>query len=367
MRSEAVILIYNGLLFILVTALLLLLWRTAPPRRSSLFVLCGMVVLAASAVGAFVSPFERFGKLQLLAWLLFVHLPAFLLGVTYLLFSPSRTLALACLGLAIGVLGIGVDAFLIEPHWLAVDHVTIRTPGLDARIRVAVIADIQTDSPGPYERRVFRRVRAEDPDMILMAGDYVHLADRAQHAEAVEVLNQILREAKLDAPLGIYAVRGNVDRIGEWQGIFSGLSATTFERSRTTEAGPVAVTGLSLWDSDNTSLAIEPQDGPHIVLGHAPDYSLGQVEADVLVAGHTHGGQVRLPFLGPLLTLSAVPRDWASGVTEISPGKTLVVSRGIGMERALAPRMRFLCRPQLVILDLVADESPPPSRGQADN
>jgi hypothetical protein len=89
------------------------------------------------------------------------------------------------------------------------------------------------------------------------------------------------------------------------------------------------------------------------VLGHMPDFSLGSVDADLLIAGHTHGGQVQLPLVGPLLTLSQVPRSWASGLTEIEPGKMLVVSRGIGMERGLAPRLRFLCRPQLVILELV--------------
>jgi len=62
---------------------------------------------------------------------------------------------------------------------------------------------------------------------------------------------------------------------------------------------------------------------------------------------------VQLPLIGPLLTLTVVPRNWASGVTEIDAGTTLIVSRGIGMERADAPRLRFLCRPELVVVDLV--------------
>jgi len=62
---------------------------------------------------------------------------------------------------------------------------------------------------------------------------------------------------------------------------------------------------------------------------------------------------VQLPFIGPLMTLTAVPRAWASGVTTIAPGKTLVVSRGIGMERGHAPRLRFLCRPEVVVIDLL--------------
>ena len=91
-------------------------------------------------------------------------------------------------------------------------------------------------------------------------------------------------------------------------------------------------------------------------MGHTPDFSLGQVEAELLIAGHTHGGQVQLPFLGPLFTLSQVPRSWASGVTLIAPDRHLIVSRGVGMERGNAPRMRFLCRPELLIIDLVPDD-----------
>jgi predicted MPP superfamily phosphohydrolase len=90
----------------------------------------------------------------------------------------------------------------------------------------------------------------------------------------------------------------------------------------------------------------------HIVLGHAPDFALGNVQGDLFVAGHTHGGQVRLPIIGPIITFSRVPRHMAAGVTELAGGRTLVVSRGTGMERGYAPRMRFLCRPELVVIEI---------------
>lgn len=354
--SNPVVLIYNGLLLVVITGALRLLRQLTRRDRVVAFFLSGTVVLATGGAGALLSPIGPFGKVQLLAWATFIHGPVFLLGSGAILHRWRRGIALGCIGFAVGILGVGVDAFLIEPHWLTVDHVTLSTSELKTSVRVAVVADIQTDAPGPYERRVFRRVAAEQPDLILLAGDYVHLADDEQYVATGETLNQMMRDTELDAPLGVYAVRGNVDWPDRWQEIFDGLPVTTFEHSRTLDLGPLVLTGLALHDSANTKLTLPPEDAFHIVLGHVPNFSLGQVEGDVLIAGHTHGGQVQLPLVGPLMTLSKVPRSWASGVTEIAPGKTLIVSRGIGMERGNAPRMRFLCRPQLVILDLVSAE-----------
>ncbi len=356
MPSNPVIIIYNGLLFVLVTGALGLLRHLSRRDGAAALFLSGVVVLASGGVGALLMPIGPFGKIQLLAWAAFVHSPIFLLIASAILQQRRRGLALVCIALAVGTLGVGVDAFLVEPHWLAVDQVTLSTTKLETNVRVAVVADVQTDAPGRYERRVLRRVAAERPDLILLAGDYVHLANGERYATAGETLNEMMRETGLDAPLGVYAVRGNVDWPDRWQEIFDGLPVTTFERSRTVDLGPLVLTGLTLRDSANAHLTLQPEDSFHIVLGHVPNFSLGQVEADVLIAGHTHGGQLQLPLVGPLMTLSQVPRDWASGVTEIAPGKTLIVSRGIGVERGNAPRMRFLCRPQLVILDLVSAE-----------
>jgi len=119
------------------------------------------------------------------------------------------------------------------------------------------------------------------------------------------------------------------------------------------ETGELVITGLSFSDSGRRNLRIPERDGFHIVFGHLPNFALGDVSADLLVAGHTHGGQVRIPGFGPLLTLSLVPRSWAAGRTELEGGRTLIVSRGIGLERGYAPRVRLFCRPEIVILDLL--------------
>jgi uncharacterized protein len=87
-------------------------------------------------------------------------------------------------------------------------------------------------------------------------------------------------------------------------------------------------------------------------LGHVPNFALGTIEADLLVAGHTHGGQVRLPWIGPISTHSRIPNAWAAGVTDLPGGGKLAVSRGIGMERHFAPPIRFLCRPELMVIEV---------------
>ena len=73
---------------------------------------------------------------------------------------------------------------------------------------------------------------------------------------------------------------------------------------------------------------------------------------DLTIAGHTHGGQVRIPFFGPPITLSRVPRRVAGGGLHELQGNAIYVSRGVGCERASAPRVRLNCPPEVSLLTL---------------
>jgi hypothetical protein len=320
------------------------------------------VVLAGACVAAFslgmaaLVPTDAFGKMQLLAWATFAHYPLFLAGVAAHGVRRRHGLAYGSAALAACLVLIGVDAFLIEPRWLQVTRRALPSSKLQTPVRVVVIADLQTDAPGRYEEEALRAAMQAKPDLLLLAGDYVHASGRDQYAAASAALNEMLRRADLQAPLGVYAIRGNVDWPDQWRAIFAGVPVTLLETTSSLDVGPLVLTALSLQDAANTALVVNARDEFQLVLGHTPNFSLGRIEADLMIAGHTHGGQVQLPFVGPLMTLSAVPRAWASGLTEVAPGKTLIVSRGIGMERRNAPRLRFLCRPELVIVDL----APPP-------
>ncbi len=347
----------NLILLALVFILLLLLRRVSPPRRAAGVLLAGFTLQVGGFDVATFTPTDRFGAIQLITWLLFFHNVIFLGGVAALAYRrgwpASRAASYAGAAsalLVVGLLLLAVDAFLIEPHALEVSRVTIVSRKVAAPLRIAVISDIQSDAPGPYEAGALARVKAEQPDLILLAGDYVQADTADDYAQTIEQMRDLFRQAGLSAPLGAYAIQGNTDQPGRWQVIFDGLPVTALETTTRLDLGPLVLTALSLDDSFRSDLAVPGEAKFHIVMGHSPNYSLGSVNADLLVAGHTHGGQVRLPLLGPLITLSSIPRAWADEVHTIAPGKTLLVSRGIGLERHNAPRLRFNCRPEVVII-----------------
>jgi len=329
----------------------LLIARQKSGRQPVLFTGSAVFLLVFYTAAALFSSAAGFGRIQLLTWGVFLILPLYLLGATRLVIRASKPAAYTLLAVVLLLALTAADAFLFEPNWLQVTRIQLKSPELDQGVKIAVLADLQTDQPGRYEARVISLAAEEHPDLILFAGDYLQYQESGAYQEGLHKLNRILREANLAPPLGMIAVRGNVDWNG-WTEVFQGLPVRTVEHRENFDLGPLIVTGLSWQDSQRTDIQLQPEEKFHLVLGHSPNFSLGEIKADFLIAGHTHGGQVQLPGVGPLMTLSEVPRAWASGLTEISPGQHLLVSRGIGMERGEAPRMRFLCRPELIIVEI---------------
>jgi predicted MPP superfamily phosphohydrolase len=345
----AVDLLFNGLLALVDGVVVFFAART---RSRRVFRAGNVALLLAGALLAAVLHRDGFHLLRLYAFVLFLHLPMLLAVAALTLYPEHRRTAIVSALSACALLFVAVDAFLIEPRWLVVTRVRIESNKLERAITVAVVADLQTDTIGAYERRALQRVMRESPDLIVMTGDYIQEIDAGRRAARVVELRALLRELDFAAPLGAFAVRGNVED-NDWAALFEGLPVTPLEQSTTLDLEAVRLTGLDLWASFSGSTRIAPSDRFHIVFGHAPDFALGDVRADLLIAGHTHGGQVRLPFLGPLLTFSEVPRAWVQGTTRFEDGRALVVSRGIGMERTNAPRLRLFCRPEIVFIDCV--------------
>ena len=309
-------------------------------------------LLAALVVATFLQE-GTFHLFRLLAYLAFAHTPLVLLGVAWIVRARTKVISGLCVSLAIVIWGVAGYAFIIEPHRLELTVVQLHSSKVSHSIRVAIVADLQTDQIGAYERRALTMVLDAEPDLILMTGDYLHENSALRHQLAVD-LNGLFGEIEFGAPMGAFATRGNTEH-NDWPQLFAATRVTPFVGTATITVDEVDVTGLDLWDSFDSELHIGPSERFHIVFGHSPDFALGTVDADLLVAGHTHGGQIRLPILGPIVTMASVPRAWAAGVTGLANGRTLVVSRGIGMERGKAPRLRFLCRPEVVIVDILPE------------
>ncbi len=292
--------------------------------------------------------------LSLAAYALFLHGSILLAICAYHSWNKFKVLRTTFACSSVLLVAVAIEAFVVEPHWLSVRHETMTSTKVDKPLKVAVIADIQTDDVGQFERDVLTKVKQYQPDIILFAGDYIQLYDEGRPHQ-VELLNNLFKEINLAPPLGTFCARGDCDKIPDWTSPFKGLAFQTFEDNQTTvKTGDVTVTVLNLETSRGNTSNPPQVDGFHIVLGHAPDFSLTNPKADLLVAGHTHGGQFQIPIFGPIMTLTKCPRKWAGGcMTDIGTGAMLCISRGVGMERHLAPRLRFFCRPEIVFIDVI--------------
>jgi len=328
------------------------LFRVARYRSFGAAIGAAVAVVALAGIIASALGDPRFGMIRLFAWGVFFYLPVTLVVSAAFVWPRSRKSAVATALAAVDIVAVAIDAFLVEPKWLEITHITLSSAKLKALIKIAVVADIQTDEITNFERDALARVAAERPDLILFAGDYLQVSGEENWHTQRDRLNALLRELEFQPPLGSFAVKGNIDS-DEWPELFARTGVTVFETTRTTNLArdDICLTGLEVNDSFNRDADVTSQARFHIALGHSPDFALSdKVRADLLIAGHTHGGQVRLPVIGPLITLAKVPRAWAAGVTELPDGRQLVVSRGLGMERGAAPRMRFLCRPQVLFV-----------------
>lgn len=357
-------LLFNLAMVIVDVALLRAFARAAPQGSRLGWEVVGLLSKALAAIlflagcGEIYARFATlFGSLftflGLFAWGLFLHLPLLALGASARVRHSAPRLAATLLFAALATFGLAYYVFVVEPNRLEVNHYEIASPKIANPVRIVVIADLQTDHIGAHEREALEAALAAGPDLLVLPGDYLHTKSEEQFQALRVELKALFRELDFKAPLGLLAVRGNVDH-NEWPSLFAGIEGNRcFEETGSIDIAGLHVTALSLSDSFDTRLTIDAHPAFHIAFGHGPDFALGDVSADLLIAGHTHGGQVVLPFFGPPVTLSRIPRAWAAGRTDLPGGRTLIVSRGVGMERGYAPPLRFNCPPEVVVIDLL--------------
>lgn len=267
-------------------------------------------------------------------------------------------------------------AAIVEPGQLALARLAVTTDRLPAGstpLCILHISDLHIERLGRRESRLLDLVASAAPDFIFLTGDYVNLSfnrDPVTHGQVRELLGQ------LTAPGGVFAVLGSpaVDLPDVVPPLFADLPVRLLRNEAvelTSPAGQtiqligldcrhdIAVDTLAL--DDATAAVIG--GGPRFLLYHSPELMPQAVERgfDLYLCGHTHGGQVRLPFIGAVLTSSKLGRRYVMG--HYHEGRThLYVSRGVGFEGLGAPRVRFRCPPEMTLVELSGKQ--PPASGE---
>lgn len=276
------------------------------------------------------------------------------------------------LWLFLGIQVLGTAAFIrgyfIEPFKLkltAVMTFTDRLPLGTEPIRVLHISDLHVERVTEREAKVLELAREAKPDLIVISGDYVNLSYN-RDPETLRQVHHLL--SQLSAPHGVYATLGSppVDLRETVVPIFDSLCNVTLLRHgwQQVEMGngrSLTVLGMDCShdlpiDAGRLARLVNaaPPDVPQLLVYHSPELALEAAEHDIdlYVCGHTHGGQVRLPFIGPIFTSSQLGRRFVMGLYKIGR-TTLYVSRGIGLEGLSAPRVRFLCPPEMTLITIM--------------
>lgn len=249
---------------------------------------------------------------------------------------------------------IGTACFIyafFEADWLSETHMEIRTEKIPSgkRFRIVHLSDLHVDGPHNVYSELPARVNALEPDIVIFTGDSLNTA------EGLPVFRDTL--SKLKAKNGRYAVRGNHD-VWYWreQRLFDdGVATELVGKPVDLPDGNVTLCGAELGKGALMQSCLEEAEPARfkIVALHSPDLieDVAAFFPDLYLAGHTHGGQVRAPVYGALVTMSRHDKKYEMGRYTVGP-TTLFVSRGIGVEPN-APRIRFNCRPEIAVIDLV--------------
>ncbi|MBU2610002.1 MAG: metallophosphoesterase [Chloroflexi bacterium] len=276
-------------------------------------------------------------------------------------------------GAAVCALG-PLYATQVEPGWIQVTRLDIPLPGLPEPLDGFAIAQLSDLHLGPYVsvedvRRSVEIANDLGADLIVLTGDFVYGSAGYSVACAREL-------ASLQARYGVYAVLGNHDNWTDADQVAGNLAGAGIVVLRN-ERRPLDVNGTRLWlvgiedtgyvgffgdfgdframwqeagDALATLLEGIPADEPRLLLVHNPDFTemLPEGRIDLVLSGHTHGGQVRLPFVGAPVVPSCFGQKYASGLVQ-GPGRLVYVNRGIG---TIGLPVRFNCRPEVTLLQL---------------
>ncbi|MFN0207488.1 MAG: metallophosphoesterase [Planctomycetota bacterium] len=293
-------------------------------------------------------------------WSLFVAQP--LIIVIYSIIKKT----FASLALGFSLLCLAVFVLFVEPSRLEVLRAELTIPTLPRGtiIKITHFTDLQTISLGEREIRALEASNAFQPDFVVITGD---LMACGPHPKVVEQTREWINA--IQSKTTVYLVNGDSD--DDFDSLAAQFNNTTYLKDTGIEA---TVAGAKLWIAgiDNKrrpgpphpkySLQNAPAGATRILLSHNPDrfFYDGDWKAELGFAGHTHGGQVKIPFYGAPVTFTKLGRLYSDGVFDKStfhpevPFKVdaFAVCAGLGMEGGYAPRVRFLRGPQVILLTI---------------
>lgn len=242
------------------------------------------------------------------------------------------------------LLGTGALAALyplhLEPHWLEVTRTRIRLPKLTRPMRLLHLTDLHYGFRVPLSLidAAIDLGLAESPDVICLTGDYVTTNYTDNPWPLTGPLSRLARAAPT------YAVLGNHDSAPVPE-VVTGAGIRLLRNEAVHTSGGLTLMGVN-WEAK--APAAIPAQGVRILLAHTPDAKdqLPELSWDLLLAGHTHGGQVVIPFLPRVVGVQdkrfiAGRYDWNN--------RQLFISRGVGSLFGI----RFGCRPEVSLLELV--------------
>jgi predicted MPP superfamily phosphohydrolase len=242
--------------------------------------------------------------------------------------------------------------YFIEPYWIEVNRIDIRTVALKhSKIRVIQISDLHCDMKMRNEEKLVDIINSLKPDIVVFIGDTINTP------EALPLFKKTI--SAINAPLGKFAVRGNFD---DWYwhklDLFSNTGFEVLDCDKKEISigdDKIYIAGVSCANTNRWREAINgiPLDKFSVFLDHYPDLieDISEFGIGLYLSGHTHGGQVALPFYGALTTLSRFGKKYEKGMYKVGD-TTLYINRGIGMEGGCIPRVRFLARPEITIFDI---------------
>jgi len=277
----------------------------------------------------------------------------------------TRRRFLATLGLGVaGAAGVVGYTFEVEPHWVRVARRPLPVEGLPEGLVGRTLLQISDLHIGPivdprFLIRSLDRAARLDPDMVVVTGDITE----AHWPEAIRSAGRVLPHLP-KAPLGVYAILGNHDygigwsneALAEEVACVLRDSGATVLRNEAVKTGGLQIVGFDdLWSprwAGSDVMARRDRLAPTIALCHNPDACDLDIWGDYrgwILAGHTHGGQCKPPFLPPP-QLPVKNRRYTRGEFDVGPGRRLYISPGLGYLR----RMRFNVRPELTLFTLEA-------------